>query len=98
MIKDISKKKLKEMLAAAYEAGWRGSLELKEEYAELMVEEDTSELEMVEEKKPVMNYDMGTITISSSFLSGSDADNVWTVVNHQRNLLREGEDHFVETV
>lgn len=60
----MEKEKLKEMLMEAYEAGFRGCLELKEAYVEEMLEQPEPEIKESENQLE-FNYDMDTITIQT---------------------------------
>jgi hypothetical protein len=67
---NTTEERLTELLMEAYEAGWRGCLELKEEYANSVAEEEKEKaldyLPPLKEIPTEINLDVNTITVSSS--------------------------------
>ena len=73
----MNKDQIRELLLEAYEAGWRGSLELKEDYVEAVMEELPEEKKKVPSLKNPYLRDANTFTISTSLLEQDGSSYTW---------------------
>tara|TARA_Y100000034_G_C6861683_1_gene392262 strand:+ start:205 stop:510 length:306 start_codon:yes stop_codon:yes gene_type:complete len=98
---EMTREAIKEMLVEAYEAGWRGCLELKEEYAEQVLPEEVVETEDEQEYRLPPEIVAGsTITVNATSVLGSALGGEYTfelqgVEPETESLLEETGVEFV---